>query len=127
MSFYDKPTPFYMFKDFIINLLVTKKTYKEILLALEKKWVKYSYSAFAKYANTLKREGLPETSTTIKSYIFTRFNLMKLFWNFENAATNVFKLLDYALEDFPIIEDIFMAIDTLKEVYECKDSGKLKE
>lgn len=43
LSFYDKPTPFYHYKDFIINLVVDNKTYKEILVELEKKGVKYSY------------------------------------------------------------------------------------
>ena len=127
LSFYDKPTPFYYYKDFIINLLVDNKTYKEILVELEKKGVEYSYSALAKYANTLKKEGLPEEVITTKNYIFTRFNLMKIFWNFEDTSADVFKLLSSVLDNFPLIDTVFMAIATLKEIYKSKDLTKLHE
>lgn len=127
LSFYEKPTSFYMYKDFIINMLINKKTYKEILFELEKKSIKYSYSALAKYANALKKEGLPQGMKTAKSYIFTRFNLMKIFWNFENSTTDLFKLLASIINDFPLIDNIFMAIATLKYVYKSKDVSKLQE
>ena len=50
-----KPTLFHFYKDFITNLLIEKKSYKEILLALDNLGVKYSYSSLAKYANSLKK------------------------------------------------------------------------
>lgn len=125
LSFYDKPTSLYMYKDFIINLLINKKSYKEILLELEKRGVNYSYSSLAKYASDLKKKGLPKEEVKTKSYMFTRFNLMKIFWNFQNTDVKVFKMLNSTLENYPLLDNIFTAVATLKDVFKSKNLEQL--
>lgn len=53
----NKPTPVYFYKDLIVNLLVKKKSYKDILLELSNHGVQYSYSSIAKLAAQLKKKG----------------------------------------------------------------------
>lgn len=108
------PIPFDFHKDFIINLLVKKKPYKEILLDLEKLGVTYSYSSLAKYANSLKKEGLPNEFKERKIHIYNRFNLIKIFWNYETIDTDVFKILTLVLKEFPQLDSLFLAIASLK-------------
>lgn len=122
-----KPIPFDFHKDFIIDLLVKKTPYKEILLELEKLGVTYSYSSLAKYANSLKKEGLPSEVKERKIYIYNRFNLIKIFWNYETIDTDVFKILTLVLEEFPQLDSLFLAIASLKQVFSSKSCSLLEE
>ncbi|MEQ8199524.1 MAG: ISL3 family transposase [Clostridiaceae bacterium] len=127
LRFNRKPTTFDFYKDFIIKLLVQKKSYKEILFQLEKLGIKYSYSSMAKYANSLKKEGLPTEVKENKVYIFTRFNIIKTFWNYAENTPDSFEILNHILEKYPLLDDLFLAISTLKEVFDAKDSSMLEE
>lgn len=127
LSFYDTSTPFYTYRDLIITLLIQKKSYKEILVELENKGIKYSYSSLAKYANALKKSGIIEKFVDGKSYTFTRFNLMKIFWNHDKNTKSTFRLLTYILDDYPLLDYIFLAAATFKEVFESKSPLKLDE
>lgn len=72
----------------------------------------------AKLGNKLKKEGLPKEVKNGKSYSFTRYNLIKIFWNYyNNSNSEVWGLLLKALEEYPLLDDIFIAIATLREVW----------
>lgn len=47
--------------------------------------------------------------------------------NFEILSTDVFKLLASIIDDFPLIDTVFMATATLKYVYKSKDINELHE
>lgn len=124
----NKPTAIYLYKDFIINLLVQKTPYKDIILELNKHGIQYSYSSMAKLGNKLKKEGLPKEVKNDKSYSFTRYNLIKIFWNYyNNSNSEVWGLLLKALEEYPLLDDIFIAIATLREVFDSKNEDNLIE
>lgn len=80
------PIPIYFYKELIINRLIEKTPYKDILLELNSHGIEYSYSPMAKLAKQLKQEGLSNTVKNDKSYIFTRYNLIKIFWNHINIS-----------------------------------------
>jgi transposase len=122
-----KPTPFDFYKDFITNLLIEKKSYKEMLLELDKLGVKYSYSSLAKYANSLKKQGLPDKVKESKCYLFTRFNLIKIFWNYATTTSDSFKILNSTLNEYPLLDTLFLAIASLREVFNSKDLKNLEE
>ncbi|GKU27237.1 hypothetical protein CFOLD11_40640 [Clostridium folliculivorans] len=116
----NKPTPIYFYKDLIINLLVQKKSYKNILIELRNHGVQYSYSSIAKLAGQLKKEGLPKEFKD-KPYIFTRYNLIKIFWNHYNTTSEVYSILASIVDNCPLLDEVFMSIATLREVLDSKN------
>jgi Transposase and inactivated derivatives len=121
-----KTTPIYFYKDLIINRLIEKTPYKDILLELNSHVIEYSYSSMAKLAKQLKQEGLPNTVKGDKSYIFTRYNLIKIFWNHINTSKELWSV-NRISEDHPLLDDIFLSIATLREVLDSKNEIMLSE
>lgn len=81
----------------------------------------------AKLAKQLKQEGLPDKVKNDKSYIFTRYNLIKIFWNPEDISKELLNLLNNILEEYPLLDDVFLSIATLREVLDNKDEDLLTE
>lgn len=123
----NKPTQIYFHKELMIDLLVNKKPYKDILLEIDKLGVKYSYSSLAKLANELKKEGLPNEVGNEKQYIFTRYNLIKIFWNYSDNTSELYSILKLILDKYPMLDEVFLAIALLREVLNAKDLKLLDE
>lgn len=104
-----------------------KKSYKDILLELSKHGVQYSYSSIAKLAGQLKKEGLPKDVNDKKPYIFTRYNLIKIFWNHCDTTSEVYCILARILDNYPLLDEVFMSIATLREVLDSKNQESLGE
>lgn len=122
-----KLSTFHFYKDFIINLLVQGKSYTEILSELQGRGVIYSYSALAKYASELKKSGLHNEMKKDKYYIFTRYNLMKLFWNYKSNSCDVFSLIDKVSDEYPLLNNLFLSISKLNDVFYLKEPLLLEE
>lgn len=122
-----KLTPIYFYKDLIVNRLIEKTPYKDILLELNSHGINYSYSSMAKLAKQIKQEGLPDKIKNDKSYIFTRYNLIKIFWHAADTPKELWSLLNNVLKEYPLLDDVFLSIATLREVLDNKDESLLTE
>lgn len=50
---------------------------------------------------------------------------MKIFWSFENIDVKVFKMLNSILDRYPMLDNIFSAVATLKDVFRSRNLEKL--
>lgn len=75
----------------------------------------------------MKKEGLPNEIKENKKYLFTRFNLIKIFWNYTSTTTDLFKILNFTLEKYPLLDKVFLSIACLREVFDSKDCSLLEE